>query len=98
MDFFKKFKELYNHSKSFENVMFINSESWLNFQNKIKDYNYEKYEILYRVIVHYHYVETHKLEDFPYKLKIYSTSETENGIVFEPKNLPLCLQYILLNW
>ena len=100
MDFFKKFKDLYNYSKSVENVIYINDEAWIDFQNKIKSYNVEMFETLYKVILHYHYIETKKLDDFPYKLKIYNESETgdNNGITFEPKNLPYCLQYMLLNW
>jgi hypothetical protein len=62
--------------------------------------------VLYRVILHYHYIETKKLNDFPYKLKVYNGIENGvkvegkvgNGITFEPKNLPYCLQYMLLNW
>lgn len=106
MDFFKRFKELYNFSKSVESTIHITDEAWLDFQNKIKNYNIEMFEVLYRVILHYHYIETKKLNDFPYKLKIYNgiengvKSETgnSNGITFEPKNLPYCLQYMLLNW
>ena len=116
MEFFKRFKELYNYSKSVENIIFINDEAWIDFQNKIKNYNFESeasgdlergseiFEELYKVILHYYYIETKKLEDFPYKLKIYNGTEngvkgeSGNGITFEPKNLPVCLQYMLLNW
>ncbi len=98
MDFFQKFKQLYNHSKSVETVIFINDEAWIEFQNKIKNYNTEIFEVLYKVIVHYHYIETKKLEDFPYKLKSYNGVENDGGVMFEPKNLPICLQYMLLNW
>ncbi len=115
MDFFKRFKELYNFSKSVEKTIYINDEAWIDFQNKIKSYNVEMFkseasgdlerssgifETLYKVILHYHYIETKKLEDFPYKLKIYNevNGGSNNGITFEPKNLPLCLQYMLLNW
>ena len=96
MDFFKRFKELYNFAKSNEKDIFVNTEAWIIFQNESKKFKLEDFEMLYKVIVHYHYIETKILEDYPYKLKIYS--ETEGGIVFDPKNLPLCLQYMLLNW
>jgi hypothetical protein len=104
MEFFKKFRELYNYSKSIENTeefySFVDDKAWMEFQNKIKNYSLETFEVLYRVILHYHYIETKKLNDFPYKLKIYNGIEGKvgNGITFEPKNLPLCLQYMLLNW
>ena len=96
MDFFSRFKQLYNFSKSVENTIYITDEAWLMFQEKIKYFSLENFEELYKVIVHYHYIETKKLEDFPYKLKIYNG--TDGGIIFEPKNLPYCLQYMLLNW
>lgn len=102
MDFFSKFKQLYNFAKSTENLeefkSSINDESWYEFQEKSSNYDLEKFETLYRVIVHYHYIETKVLENYPYKLKLYNGTKSENGVTFEPKNLPLCLQYILLNW
>jgi hypothetical protein len=106
MDFFQRFKQLYNYSKSVESVIYVNDEAWVDFQNKSKHFSKEIYEELYKVIVHYHYIETKKLDDYPYKLKSYNgiengvkvKGEVENGVTFEPKNLPLCLQYILLNW
>ena len=100
MDFFSKFKQLYNFAKSAENMeefqSSIDDQAWYDFQEKSSSYDLEKFEILYRVIVHYHYVETKFLENYPYKLKLYKGDG--NGVTFEPKNLPLCLQYILLNW
>jgi thiamine pyrophosphokinase len=96
MDFFQKFRQLYNYSKSVENIIFINDEAWIEFQNKSKHFSIETFETLYKVILHYHYIETKKTDDFPYKLKNYNG--IEGGIIFEPKNLPLCLQYMLLNW
>lgn len=100
MEFFSRFKQLYNFSKSVESTIYITEGAWYDFQEKIKDYSLEMFEELYRVIVHYHYIETKKLDDYPYKLKSYNGDRNDvgNGIVFEPKNLPLCLQYILLNW
>jgi hypothetical protein len=100
MDFFSKFKQLYNFSKSVESTIYITDEAWIMFQEKIKYFSLENFEELYKVILHYHYIETKKLDDFPYKLKIYNGIETgnSNGITFEPKNLTKCLQYMLLNW
>lgn len=107
MEFFTKFKQLYNFSKSIESTEELHSsvseDVWYEFQDNIKDYSFDMFEVLYKVIVHYHYIETKKLEDFPYKLRLYNgskvnDSEVRNGIVFEPKNLPLCLQYMLLHW
>jgi hypothetical protein len=110
MEFFAKFKQLYNFSKSIEASQefqsSINEEAWYDFQEEIKSYNVEMFETLYRVILNYHYLENKKLDDFPYKLKVYNEAKVDlkiengvgNGIVFEPKNLPVCLQYMLLNW
>ena len=102
MEFFTRFKQLYNFSKSVESTIYITDEAWYEYQDKIKTYNVEMFETLYKVIVHYHYIETKKLDDFPYKLKVYNGVGIEegsgNGITFEPKNLPYCLQYMLLNW
>jgi hypothetical protein len=100
MEFFEKFRKLYNFSKSLEESQqiysYVNDTIWINFQKIIKDYNIENFEILYKVILNYHFLETKKLDDYPYKIKIYS--DVEGGIVFEPKNLPVCLQYMLLYW
>lgn len=106
MEFFAKFKQLYNYSKSIEASeefqVSINEGAWIDFQEKIKTYSFDMFETLYRVILHYHYLETKQLNDFPYKLKVYNRIENEvkdgNGITFEPKNLPVCLQYILLHY
>jgi hypothetical protein len=104
MDFFQRFRQLYNYSKSVENVIYVKDEAWVDFQNKSKHFSKEMFETLYKVILHYHYIETKKLEDFPYKLKKFNgiengvNGEIINEITFEPKNLPLCLQYMLLNW
>jgi hypothetical protein len=52
MDFFKRFKELYNFSKSVESTIYITDEAWLDFQNKIKNYNIENYNNQFIILIH----------------------------------------------
>ena len=94
MDFFTRFKDLYNYTKSLEAIE-ITIDDWKNFNQKILDFSKDQLDHLYEIILHYNYLENKKLELFPYGLKRHKESE---GIVFEPKKLPLHLQYIMLNF
>lgn len=95
MEFYTKFRELYNVAKAKESSIEIKDEEWKDFNKKLSSYSLENLEEIYKVILHYYYIENKKSEMFPYGLKRYHDSE---GITFEPKNLPLCLQYIILKY
>jgi hypothetical protein len=95
MEFYTKFRELYNVAKSNENTIEIKDEEWKEFNKKLSSYTLESLENIYKVILHYHYIENKKNDMFPYGLKRYHDSE---GITFEPRNLPLSLQYIILKY
>ena len=95
MEFYTKFRELYNISKANEKTIIISDEEWKDFNRKLSSYTLENLEDIYKVILHYYYIETKETEMFPYGLKRYHDSE---GITFEPRYLPICLQYILLKF
>ena len=95
MDFFAKFRELYNIAKSLEDSIIIHDDEWKDFNRKLHNYTLENLENIYTAIIHYYYIETKKLDEFPYDLKRY---KNEEGVTFDPKKLPVCLQYIILKF
>ena len=95
MDFFKKFSKTYNkifEINKFAKVIPPSDEEWNTFSLKISEYSLEQREYIYLSILHYYFLDTKKLEELPYDLKI-----KDGELLITYSNLPSTLQHVILN-
>lgn len=95
MDFFQKFSKTYN--KIFEKNKFVKiipptEEEWTLFSKQLNDFSLEQREYIYLSILHYYFLNTKKLEDLPYDLKL-----KDGELIITYSNLPSTLQHLILN-
>jgi|LakMenEpi03Aug12_release.lakeMendotaPanAssembly.Ray.scaffolds.fasta_scaffold1218187_2 hypothetical protein len=94
MEFFKLFKEIYNKihiEKEFVKLIPPPEEDWIHFQKKIEKFSEEKKEWIYKMILHYSFLQDKKLNSLPYTLK-----QKGNDIHIPYSELPYPLQYMIL--
>jgi hypothetical protein len=56
MEFYTKFRELYNISKANEKSIEIKDEEWKDFNKKLSSYTLENLEDIYKFILHFIYL------------------------------------------
>jgi hypothetical protein len=95
MDFFQIFAKTYNfvcEKNKFAKIIPPSDEDWSFFSKSLHELSIDKKEHIYLSIIHYYYLHSKKLEEFPYDVKF------KNGELSIPySNLPSLLQHILLN-
>jgi hypothetical protein len=94
MDFFKKFSEIYNQvytQKEFLKIIPPPEEDWILFHKKLEKLPEEKKEWIYKMILHYSFLEERKINSLPYTLK-----QKGSDIHIPYSELPYPLQYMIL--
>ena len=67
MEFYTKFRELYNVAKTKESSIEFKDEEWKDFNKKLSSYSLENLEEIYKVILHYYYIENKKVSKEKYQ-------------------------------
>jgi hypothetical protein len=94
MDFFKTFSEIYNRvytQKEFIKIIPPSEQDWILFHKKFEKFTEEKKEWVYKMILHYAFLQERKMDSLPYTLK---QKGEDVHIIYS--DLPYPLQYMLL--
>jgi|LauGreDrversion4_2_1035121.scaffolds.fasta_scaffold499601_2 hypothetical protein len=95
MEFFQTFTTIYNKvqkNQHFNKIIPPNDEEWLEFSKKLETSDVSLKDNIYLYIVHYHYLTTGILDQYPYGIK-----NKGKDIVINYSNLPYILQHIILS-
>jgi hypothetical protein len=94
MEFFKSFGDIYNYvhsQKEFVKIIPPEEEDWIRFHKKMEKFSDEKKECMYKMILHYSFLENGKIDSLPYTLK-----QKGNDVHISYSDLPYPLQYMIL--
>ena len=96
MDFFKTFSEIYNQvytQKEFIKIIPPPEEDWILFHKKFEKLPEDKKESIYKMILHYSFLQERNMNPLPYTLK-----HKGNDIHIPYSELPYPLQYMILDF
>ena len=96
MEFFQQFSTLYNQvhkNQHFSKIIPPTDEEWNVFIKKMDKMTDIQKEYFYLSILHYHFLTTKKLDDYPYGIK-----RKDKDIIINYSNIPYLLQHILISF
>jgi len=96
MEFFQYFSDAYNQvhrNRQFSKLIPPSDEEWNQFEKKLDIMTEKKREYFYMTILHYYFLTTKKLDDYPYGIK-----RKGKDLIVNYQNLPYLLQHILISF
>jgi hypothetical protein len=95
MEFFQTFSSIYNQvnkTHHFAKIIPPSDEDWMVFSKKVDTLTNQQKENLYLTILHYHFLTTKKMEEFPYGIK-----RKGKDIIINYTDIPFTLQHMLMS-